>query len=120
MNFLSLDDLTAAQEEDVTQYDFPCDPSKKVRVKSATVNRMRQYHESAKKGGSTERMAQCALIAESVVGLDNKPMFTADQLYKAVGTIKTRWFTALVKLVSKHNGAEDEVNESESDAIEKN
>lgn len=116
-DYLSLDDLSAAQEEDVKEYRMPGNEAKKVRVRSVSVNRMRQYHESAKKGGATERMAQCALIADSLVGLDNKPICTADQLYKVSGTTQTRFFTALVKLVSIHNGADDEV---QPDEIEKN
>jgi hypothetical protein len=111
--YLSLADLASAQEEDVREYLFPGDESKKVRVKSVTVNRMREYHTSAKKGGSIERRAQCALLAESIVGLDNLPLWTADQLYDIAGKTKTRWFTALVKLVSTHNGSEDEVNVAE-------
>jgi len=117
-SYLSLDDLTAAQEQDVKEYFLPCDPSKKVRVKSVSVNRMREYHESAKKGGSVERRAQCALIAESVVGIDNAPLWTAEALYNAAGKTNTRFFTSLVKLVSTHNGSEDEVNVAEE--IEKN
>jgi hypothetical protein len=115
-NYLSLEDLTAAQEQDVKEYLLPCDTSKKVRVKSVSVNRMREYHESAKKGGSVERRAQCALISESVVGIDNQPLWTADQLYNSAGKTNTRFFTALVKLVSTHNGADDDVEEVEKNS----
>lgn len=117
-NYLSLADLTAAQEEDVTEYKFPCDDSKTVRIKSVTVGRMKQYTESAKKGGQVEKRAQCALISESCVGLDNKPIWTCDELYHAVSNIKTRWFNSLVQLVATHNGAKDEVEEA--DKVEKN
>ena len=117
-NYLSLADLTAAQEEDVTEYKFPCDDTKTVRVKSVTVSRMKQYTESAKKGGLVEKRAQCALIAESCVGLDNKPIWSVEELYNAVSAMKTRWFNSLVKLVAAHNGAEDEVEEV--DQTEKN
>ena len=118
--YLSLDDLTAAQEQDVREYLMPCDTSKKVRIRSVSVNRMREYQDSAKKGGAVERRAQCALIADSVVGLDNKPIWNADSLYNAAGKTNTRWFMALVKLVATHNGSDDEVNEVKADDIEKN
>lgn len=119
-SYLSLDDLTAAQECDVREYLLPCDPSKKVRVRSVSVNRMREYQEAAKKGGSVERRAQCSLIADSVVDLDNKPIWNADALYNAAGKTNTRFFMALVKLVASHNGGDDEVNEVKADDLEKN
>ena len=118
--YLSLDDLTAAQEQDVREYLMPSDPSKKVRVRSVSKNRMTEYQEAAKKGGAVERRAQSALIADSIVGLDNKPIWTADQLYNAAGKTNTRFFMALVKLVASHNGADDEVAEVRADEIEKN
>ncbi len=118
--YLSLSDLTESQEEDVREYLLPCDPSKKVRVRSVSTNRMREYQEAAKKGGSVERRAQCALLAESVVGLDNKPLWTTDQLYNVAGKCRTRWFMSVVKLVAKHNGSEDEVEEVKAEEIEKN
>lgn len=111
--YLSLEDLTSAQEEDVKEYVMPNDSAKKVRVRSVTVNRMRQYHEASRKGGSVERRAQCALIADSVVGLDNNPIWTAEQLYEAAGKTSTRFFTSLVKLVAAHNGSDDEVKVAE-------
>lgn len=118
--YLSLTDLAAAQEEDVREYLMPNDPSKRVRVRSVSVNRMRQYQESARKGGAVERRAQCAMIADSVVGLDNKPLWTEDQLYGVAGKAQTRWFMALVKLVAAHNGGDDEVQEAQTEEIEKN
>ena len=118
--YVSLEDLSAAQEEDVREYFLPCDQSKKVRVRSVSVNRMREYQEAAKKGGSVERRAQCALIADSVVGLDNKPIWNADAIYNAAGKAQTRWFMALVKLVAAHNGGDDEVQEAKAEEIEKN
>ena len=118
-SYLSLEDLTAAQEQDVREYLMPCDPSKKVRIKAVSVNRMRQYQESASKGGAVERRAQCALIADSVVGLDNQPIWNTEALYNAAGKTNTRWFTSLVKLVAVHNGGDDEVNEVKAAEIEK-
>jgi len=120
VNYLTLDDLTAAQEQDVKEYFLPCDPSKTVRVKSVSVNRMREYQDAAKKGGPVERRAQCALIADSVVGLDNSPIWKADDLYNAAGKTTTRFFMSLVKLVASHNGGDDEVEEAKNEAIEKN
>jgi len=117
-SYLSANDLIAAQEMDVKEYFLPCDPTKKVRVKLVPVTRMREYHEAAKKGGAVERRAQCALIAESVVGIDNSPLWTADDLYNVAGKISTRFFTSLIKVVSTHNGSDDEVNAVEE--IEKN
>jgi hypothetical protein len=119
-NYLTLEDLTTAQEEDVKEYFLPCDPSKKVRVKSVSMNRMRDYQESAKKGGAVERRAQCALIAESVVGLDNKPIWNTDALYNAAGKTTTRFMMALIKLVSSHNGGDDEVEQAKAEELEKN
>lgn len=119
-DYLTLDDLTSAQEEDVKEYFLPCDPSKKVRVKSVSMNRMREYQESAKKGGAVERRAQCALIADSVVGLDNKPIWTTDALYNAAGKTQTRFMMSLIKLVSAHNGGDDEVEEAKAEELEKN
>lgn len=119
-SYLSLEDLTAAQEEDVREYFLPCDPSKKVRIRSVSVNRMREYQEAAKKGGPTERRAQCSLIADSVVGTDNKPIWTAEQLYAIAGKAQTRFFMALVKLVATHNGGQDEVLEAKLEEAEKN
>lgn len=113
MDYLSLTDLTSAQEEDIKEYLMPADPTKKVRIKSVTVNRMRQYQEAARKGGSVERRAQCALIADSIVGLDNQTLWTADQLYDIAGKTQTRWFSGLIRLVSAHNGHDDEVNAAE-------
>jgi hypothetical protein len=118
--YLSLSDLEAAQEQDVREYYLPCDNSKKVRIRSVSVERMRQYQEQAKKGGSSERRGQCALIADSVVGLDNKPIWSADDLYNAAGKSQTRWFMALVKLVSTHNGGDDEVTEAKAEEELKN
>ena len=119
-DYLTLDDLTTAQEEDVKEYFLPCDPSKKVRVKSVSMTRMREYQEAAKKGGSVERRAQCALIAESIVGLDNKPMFNTDTLYNVAGKTQTRFMMSLIKIVSLHNGGSDEVEEVKYEELEKN
>jgi hypothetical protein len=119
-SYLSLSDLAAAQEEDVREYFLPCDPQKKVRVRSVSTNRMREYQEAAKKGGSVERRAQCALLSESVVGLDNKPLWTTDELYNVAGKARTRWFMSVVKLVARHNGSDDEVEEVKAEETEKN
>ena len=118
--YLTIEDLTTAQEQDVREYFMPCDPSKKVRICSVSVNRMREYQEAAKKSGAIERRAQAALIADSVVGLDNKPIWTTDQVYNVAGKSQTRWFMSLVKLVSAHNGSDDEVSEAKAEELEKN
>lgn len=118
--YLKLEDLETAQEVDVREYFLPCDPSKKVRIASVSVQRMREYQEACRKGGSAERRAQANLIADSVVGTDNKPLWTGAQVYETAGKTKTRWFMALVKLVSVHNGAEDEVLEAQAEELEKN
>lgn len=117
-SYLDASDLIKAQEQDIKEYYLPCDPSKKVRVSMVPSTRMREYHESAKKGGAVERRAQCALIAETIVGIDNKPLWTADDLYNAAGKASTRFLTSLIKVVSAHNGSEDEVIAVE--ALEKN
>lgn len=118
--YLSLADLNSAQEQDVKEYFLPCDTSKKVRIKSVSVNRMRDYQQAAAKGGTVERRAQCALIADSVVGIDNQPIWSADDLYNAAGKTQTRFFMALVKLVAAHNGGDDEVTEARAEDMEKN
>jgi len=118
--YLSLADLAAAQEQDVQDYFLPCDPSKKVRIASVSTARMREYQTSAAKGGVIERRAQCALIADSWVGEDNKPVCTADDLYNAAGKTKTRFFMSLVKLVAAHNGSDDEVAKVQAEEELKN
>lgn len=106
--YLTASMLTEAMEEDVKEYLLPDDPNVRVRVRSVSVARMKQYQEAAQKGGSVERRAQAALIADSIIEPDGRPTFTADQLYNAIGKVRSRRFMALVRIVSNHNGGDDE------------
>jgi len=114
--FFSLAHLEEAMAEDIREYPLPDDPEVIVRIKSVSVARMRQYGESAGKGGAIERRAQAALIVDSVIDEHGNPAFkSVEDVYNLMSKVRSRRLTGLIKIISQHNGGEDKAEELDAE-----
>ena len=113
-NSAMLDEISG---EDIGEYPLPFDTDIIVRIKSVPMARMRQYHESIGKGGSVAAAADKALIRESIVNEDGTPVYSAEKVESLLKG-RTRLVSALIRLISYHNGGEDRLV-TEVEAAEK-
>ena len=116
--YLSAENLEEASACDIGEYPLPYDPEMLVRVKSVSMSRMKQFQESQKKGGAVASAAEKALITESIVGPDGLPLYTAETAERSLKG-KTRFVLALIKMINKHNGGNDNLD-SEIEDVAKN
>lgn len=110
-------DILNACEEDVQEYPLPDDPTVIVRVRSVDVDRMKRFQEASAKGGRVALRAQAELLAESIVDEAGNPVLNADKLVTVNGKVRTRRFMNLIRIVSDHNGSNDEVKAREAEEL---
>lgn len=116
--YFSTEMLPELAGEDIQDYPLPFAPDIMVRIKSVPMARMRQYHDSVHKGGSVAAAADKALIRESVINEDGTPVYKTDAMAEQMLKGRTRLVTALIRLISLHNGGEDKLI-TETEAAEK-
>lgn len=115
--YLDDDNVAEFAECDIAEYALPWNPDVIVRIKSVPMSRIEQFQDANKQGGKVAEHAQNALIADSLVKADGKPFSTAS-LNKLL-TGKARLVVALVKMISEHNGGDDQLKRLETDAGKK-
>lgn len=104
--------------EDIGEYPLPFNPDYVVRIKSVSMARMNEFTESNKKGGAVAAAAVKNLIRESIVDEEGKPVYTKDTAEKLLKG-RTRLVGAFIKMISRHNGADDEIDEFSEEAEKK-
>lgn len=114
MKIFSADMLDEGQVEDVENYQLPDDPSVTVRIRSVSMARMKQYQRMAAKGGEIERRAMADLIADSLVNMQNKTYMDGEVIFKKANGQRTRRMMGIIKLITHHNGGDDDVKLAES------
>ena len=115
------DNVAEVSADDIGEYPLPFDPEMIVRVKSLPMARMKQFQEAVKKGGAVASAAEKALIRDSIINPDDSPVYGKADVAEAMLKGRTRLISALVKMISAHNGGEDtiaEEAEKKSDLIE--
>jgi hypothetical protein len=113
MKFFDVGMLDEGQAEDIENYQLPDDPSVTVRIRSVSMARMKSYQKMAAKGGEIERRAMADLIADSLVNTSNKTYIDADTIFKKANGQRTRRMMGIIKLITHHNGGDDEVKLAE-------
>lgn len=98
--------------DDIGEYPLPFDAEMIVRVKSVDMARMKQFQESSKKGGAVASAAEKALIRDSIINPDDSPVYKTMDAVERMLKGRTRLVSALIKMISAHNGGEDEVTET--------
>ena len=117
--YFSTETLPDVSAEDVSEYPLPFDPDMLVRVKSVPMSRMKQYQDSAAKGGSVAAAAEKALIRDSIVNPDGSPVYASDAIAEQMLKGRTRLVAALLRMISLHNGGEDKIVEDAEKKSEK-
>jgi hypothetical protein len=105
------DNIAEVSAADIGEYPLPFDPEMLVRVKSVPMARMKQFFESNQKGGAVASAAEKALIQESIINPDGTPVYASKDHAESLLKGRTRLVSALVKMISLHNGGEDKVAE---------
>jgi hypothetical protein len=110
--YFCTENIAEVSADDVGEYPLPFDPDMIVRVRSVDMGRMRQYHEAVTKGGSVAIAAQKALIRDSIINPDNSPVYADKDAAERMLKGRTRLISALIQMISAHNGGEDKVVET--------
>lgn len=106
------ENVAEVSADDIGEYPLPFDPDMIVRVQSVPMSRMRQYHDAVTKGGAVAVTAQKSLIRESIINPDGTLVYKDNAAAEAMLKGRTRLISALVQIISAHNGGEDKVVET--------
>ena len=117
-SYFCTDNVDEVSAEDVQDYPLPFNPEMLVRVQSVPMNRMKQYHDAVSKGGAVAIAAQKSLIRDSIINPDGSPVYKDSAKAEAMLKGRTRLVSALIQIISLHNGGEDKVT-NEADTAEK-
>lgn len=117
--YLCTENLNEVSADDIEEYPLPFAPDMLVRVQSVPMSRMKQYHDLVSKGGSVASAAQKALIRDSIINPDGSPVYKDNAAAEAILKSPTRLISALIQMISLHNGGEDKVTRMEEDAEKK-
>ena len=103
--------MAEVSADDIGEYPLPFDPDMMVRVKSVDMAKMKQFHESSKKGGAVASAAEKALIRDSIINPDDSPVYKTQDAVEQMLKGRTRLIAALISMISRHNGGEDKISE---------
>ena len=117
--YLCTENLSEVSADDIEEYPLPFDPDMLVRVQSVPMSRMKQYHDSVSKGGAVASAAQKSLIRDSIINPDGTPVYKDNATAEAMLKGRTRLVSALIQMISLHNGGEDKVTRMEDEAEKK-
>lgn len=117
--YLCTENLSEVSADDIEEYPLPFAPDMLVRVQSVPMSRMKQYHDSVSKGGAVASAAQKSLIRDSIINPDGSPVYKDNAAGEAMFKGTTRLISALIQMISLHNGGEDKVTRMEEDAEKK-
>lgn len=95
-------ELTGAR---VSEFPLPYEPDVIVRVRSQSMDRMNRYSEAVQKGGELAKKQTYSLIAASIVDENDSPVWSEDAVRK-LAAADCRLVSALVAMISKHNGGD--------------
>lgn len=105
------DNVAEVSADDIGEYPFPFDAEMIVRVQSLPMARMKQFQDAIAKGGAVAAAAEKALIRDSIINPDGSPVYGSKDAVEATLKGRTRLVSALIKMISAHNGGEDTVAE---------
>lgn len=91
----------------VSEYPLPYEPDTLVRIKSQPMARMNRYAEAVQTGGDRAKQDTYKLLAESVIDEADEQVFDPKEIQE-LAQADTRLVTALIKMVTKHNGGGDQ------------
>ncbi|MCA9063421.1 MAG: hypothetical protein KDA96_10190 [Planctomycetaceae bacterium] len=104
------DDVLALQKK---LFPFPSEPGRPREgfyVKHASFGRVSAFQVAAKgKSDAQQLKAMCELIADSVIGPDEQPVWTSKEV-SAMATIRTDRFLVIQKAVASFNGLKDDAD----------
>lgn len=102
------DDMLALQKK---PFPFPAEPGRPREgflVKHASFGRVSAFQVAAKgKSESQQLKAMCELIADSVIGPDDQPVWSAKEVNQ-MATMRTDRFLVIQKAVAAYNGLKDD------------
>lgn len=107
MPYLNKSNKASLSSVRFSEYPLPYDTETIVRIKSQPMARMNRYAEAVQAGGDRAKQDTYKLIADSVVDETDELVFDCKDI-KELADADTRFVTALIKMITKHNGGSDQ------------